>query len=207
MKPSQKTITIAEPNILIVEGDEDKMFFEALIQHLGLRRIQVMPIGGKTQLRPNLGALCKSSEFLTVRSLGVIRDADNDPDAAFQSVCGSLKAVGLPVPNRPLISAGRNPSVAVMIVPDINTPGALEDLCLRAVDNDIAKPCVEQYFDCLKQQGLFPKNISKAKIQAFLASRLEAGKRLGEAAQAGYWPWDSSAFDQLKNFLQQIIVT
>ncbi len=207
MKPSQKTIVITEPNILIVEGDEDKMFFEALIQHLGLRRIQVMPIGGKTQLRPNLRSLCNLEGFPTrVRSLGIIRDADDDPQAAFQSVRGALQSVNLPVPDRPLVRVGSNPSVAVMMVPDINTPGALEDLCLQAVDNDRAKPCVEQYFDCLKQRGLLPKNISKAKIQAFLASRLEAGKRLGEAAQAGYWPWDSSAFDQLKKFLQ-IIVT
>lgn len=204
MKPL-KTISISEPNILVVEGDEDKAFFEALIQHLGLFKIQVMPIGGKKQLKANLMALRMHSEFQTVRSLGIIRDADDNPEAAFQSVRDGLQAAGLPAPDRPLSRVGSNPSVMVMILPDINTPGALEDLCIQAVANDPALPCVEQYFECLKQQTpSFPKNLAKAKIQAFLASREEAGKRLGEAAQAGYWPWDSKVFDQLKDFLKQI---
>lgn len=33
---------------------------------------------------------------------------------------------------------------------------------------------------------------------------LEAGKRLGEAAQAGYWPWDDDAFADVRNFLHCI---
>jgi hypothetical protein len=92
-----------------------------------------------------------------------------------------------------------------MILPEENTPGMLEDLCLRAVAQDPAMLCVEQYFQCLQQRGLsLPHNRSKAKVQAFLASRPEAGKRLGEAAQARYWPWDDKAFEQVRNFLQQI---
>jgi len=64
---------------------------------------------------------------------------------------------------------------------------------------------VEQYFECLQQEELpLPDNISKAKVQVFLASRCKAGLRLGEAAQAGYWPWDDQAFRQVRDFLQQI---
>lgn len=81
----------------------------------------------------------------------------------------------------------------------------LEDICLKAVAQDPAMFCVEQYFQCLQQQGLsVPSNTSKAKVQVFLASRPEAGKRLGEAAQAGYWPWDDEAFAQATTFLQHI---
>jgi hypothetical protein len=200
----KRNIIISEPNILIVEGDEDKLFFEALIEHLRLPKIQVMSIGGKTQIRRNLKTLTISSGFSMVRFLQIIRDADEDPPAAFQSVRDALQAANLPVPDSPVVVAGRQPSVAVMILPDESTQGALEDLCLQAVAPDPAIACVKQYFLCLEQQGLqLPKNVSKAKVHAFLASRAEADKRLGEAAQAGYWPWNSNAFDQLKNFLQQ----
>jgi hypothetical protein len=65
--------------------------------------------------------------------------------------------------------------------------------------------CMEQYFQCLKQKNLpLPGNISKAKVQVFLASRHKAGLRLGEAAQAGYWPWEAEAFGEVKDFLQRI---
>lgn len=196
---------VTQPAILIVEGIEDQQFFEALIQHLRISEIQVMPIGGKTQLSDQLAALRTVEGFSAVRSLGIVRDADNDFKAAFQSVRHALQDADLPVPDRPLGSAGEKPSVTVMILPDNNTPGMLEDLCLRAVATDPAMICVEQYFECLKQQAIsLPKNPAKAKIQAFLASRPEAGKRLGEAAQAGYWPWHSGAFEQVKDFLQKL---
>lgn len=35
----------------------------------------------------------------------------------------------------------------------------------------------------------------------WLASEVEPEKRLGEAAEAGYWPWTSPAFDALRQFL------
>jgi len=64
---------------------------------------------------------------------------------------------------------------------------------------------VEQYFECLQQEELpLPDNMSKAKVQVFLASRRKAGLRLGEAAQAGYWPWDAKAFEHVRDFLQRI---
>jgi hypothetical protein len=65
---------------------------------------------------------------------------------------------------------------------------------------------VEQYFQCLHQQGVpEPRNLSKAKVQVFLASREEAGKRLGEAAQAGYLPLEHEAFEEVRDFLRQLV--
>lgn len=198
-------IEIAKSNVLVVEGREEELFFKALIQHLGLQDIQIMPIGGKEKLRPNLKTIVISPGFAEVISLGVMRDANDNPDATFQSICDALQAAKLPVPRRPLISTGDSPRVTVMILPEEDMPGMLEDLCLRAVTQDLAMPCVEQYFHCLQQQGLsLPKNLSKAKVQAFLASKPEAGKRLGEAAQAGFWPLDDKAFEKVKFFLKQI---
>lgn len=46
-----------------------------------------------------------------------------------------------------------------------------------------------------------PYNMAKAKVHTFLASRIEPDKRLGEAAQAGYWPFNDPVFDPLKNFI------
>jgi hypothetical protein len=44
----------------------------------------------------------------------------------------------------------------------------------------------------------------KAKLHAFLASRPKPDLLLGQAAHTGYLPWDSSAFDLLKQFLQAL---
>jgi hypothetical protein len=198
-------LKIEQPNVLVVEGKEEDLFFEALIKHLKLQDIQIMPIGGKEKLRGNLKALVQTPGFSDVIFLGVVRDADANPDTAFQSVRDALQAAGLPTPECPLLPVGEKPRVAVLILPGVDTPGMLEDLCLRAVAQDPAMGCVEQYFECLQHKGLsLPDNMSKAKVQVFLASRPKAGLRLGEAAQAGYWPWETEAFEQVRNFLQQI---
>jgi len=134
-------IEIEQPNLLVVEGREEELFFEALIEHLGLQNIQTMPIGGKEQLRRNLKALVVSPGFSEVISLGVVRDANTDPGAAFQSVHDALQAVNLPAPERPLAPVGERPRVAVLILPEVSMPGMLEDLCLKAVVQDPAMLC------------------------------------------------------------------
>lgn len=52
-------IEITEPNVLVVEGKDEEYFFEALIKQMGLENIQVMGIGGKTNLQPRLKALTR----------------------------------------------------------------------------------------------------------------------------------------------------
>lgn len=200
-------LDIAEPNVVVVEGKEDELFFEALIEHLGLQRVQIMGIGGKTKLRKRLALLRTRPRFSELVSLSVVRDANTDPCAAFQSVRDALQNASFPVPTRPFVPSGRSPEITVIILPDGNTPGMLEDLCLKALTSDPSMVCVEQYFQCLRQQGCpgpSPHHVSKAKIQTLLASKHEPGKRLGEAAQAGYWPWDQAAFQQLTSFFQRI---
>lgn len=198
-------IQVIKPHVLVVEGKDEELFFEALIRYMRLQHVQVLSIGGKTNLRANLKALALSPGFANVVSLGIIRDADQDPLGALQSVQDALRAASLPAPVGVLSPAGDKPKVMIMIMPAENTPGALEDLCLQSVTQDPAMLCVGVYFQCLQKQGLpMPSNLPKARVQAFLASRQEAGKRLGEAAQAGYLPWDDKAFEPVRNFLQQL---
>ncbi len=191
--------------ILIVEGKEDEMMFSTLLNFLQIEGIQIMPIGGKQKIREGMSALIKQPNFSNIFSLGIIRDADDNPSGAFASVCSALKNAMLPVPQSPLIIAEGDLKVSVMILPDGNCCGALEDICLKSVEEDRAIPCVERYFQCLVEKGIpEPDAISKAKVHVFLASRKEPDKRLGEAAKANYWNLESPAFGLVKRFLQAL---
>jgi hypothetical protein len=92
-----------------------------------------------------------------------------------------------------------------MIIPSHQQQGALEDLCLQAIANDPAKYCIEQFFECIGQKRLpVTRELSKAKVQAFLSSREEPISALGLAAQKGYWPLNHSAFKTVRKFLQAL---
>jgi hypothetical protein len=195
--------TIEHPCVLVVEGKDEERFFKALLGHLQIRDVQVLGIGGKTNLKANLKALALTPNFKQVVRVAVVRDADSDRDAAFQSVCDALTAAGFAAPPSIGVRHGGSPIVAVLILPETGT-GALEDVCLAAVLTDPVVPCLAAYFDCIRPIVGSPRHVGKAKIQAFLASRREEGKRLGEAAEAGYWPWDENAFRFIRDFLQLI---
>jgi hypothetical protein len=196
-------ITIAQSRVLVVEGKDEERFFGALLNRQQISGVRVLGIAGKTNLRSSLRALVLTPDFKRVVRLGIVRDADNDFEAAFQSVCAALTAAELAAPPATSVAYGTSPSVAVLIVPSDGL-GDLEDVCLEAVNADPVMPCLSAFFDCIEPLVGLPRHLGKAKVQVFLASRPEEGKRLGEAAEAGYWPWEGEAFKVIIDFVQLI---
>jgi hypothetical protein len=196
---------LSKPKLLIGEGKEEVDFFTAFLSHLNISNIQVEQYGGKQGLSRYLQTLVVRPGDLDIVSLGITRDADNSAQSAFQSVCSSLNSASLPIPSKPGEIAGDIPQVSVMILPDGQTSGMLENLCLTAVETDPVLQCVDEYLECVyKTSGRKPNNMAKARVHAWLSSQIEPDKRLGEAAKAGYLPWNSPGFDSLKQFLQAL---
>ena len=194
---------ISRSKLLLVEGENERRFFVALLRRLELSdAVQVLNYGGKTQLRPLLSTLHLVPGYSDLTALGVTRDADESFASAFQSICNSLGNAGLGVPDQTRAPTSATPSVSVFVLPDCSSPGMLETLCLSAMQDDPAMPCVEQYFQCLEESASIPsKNPDKARAHAFLASRSKPELRVGEAAEAGYWQLDSPVYYPLKSFL------
>lgn len=194
--------------LLVVEGRDAVVFFEALLEHLQLSEIvEIRDMRSVGELTNRLHALKNMSGFAeNVISLGIIRDAEaKGIKPAFDSVCNSLRQNGFSVPTRPAEVADGTPRISVFILPNCQGAGMLEDLCLQAVAGDPAILCVEQYFECLRGQGLaLPNNLSKARVHAFLASRAKPDLLVGQAADTGYWNLDSPVYEPLKQFLQAL---
>lgn len=196
---------ITATRLIAVEGKEELLCLSALKDELGIDNIEIRPLDGIHPFSTKLKSLTLTPGFISVVSLGIMRDANSNASATFQSVCTALRNVGLPVPTQPLtpVKAVRGkPQVVVLIVPHGASTGMLEDICLQSVGGDPAMTCVEAYFKCLTRNlSKLPNNLSKAKVHAFLASRDKPDLRLGEAAKAGYWPWAHQAFAQVSQFL------
>ena len=196
---------ITQSRLLLVEGQDDSRFFGALLRYLNREDIQVGIYEGKDNLRPFLKGLPAVDGFSQLVSLGLTRDADSNADSTFQSVHDALENAGLPAPNAPLELQPGQPRTAVMIMPPGETSGALEDLCLRAVSGHPAMSCVDAYFECVQRVvGELPQNQEKARVQAFLASQKETVRLIGEAADKGYWQWDSDVYEPVRRFIDQL---
>jgi len=124
--------------------------------------------------------------------------------SAIAAVRDALRDADFAVPPQPLVQAGAppDPRVSFLILPDGVQSGKLETVCLESVAADLAMPCVDQYFACLQTAGFaVPTNVEKARVQAFLASRPASGLLLGQAAQAGFWPFAHAAFNRLRQLI------
>lgn len=196
---------IAQHKQLLVEGRSDQEFFNALLRHLGIGDVEVKNYGGKDTFRRFLNVFVRAPGFDDIQSLGIVRDADDSATSAFQSIRDSLISVNLPTPEIALTPAAGYPRVDVFIMPNNADTGALEDLCFRALESDPAMQCVSEFMQCIQDRSdVVPKNPAKSRVYAYLASKEDPELRLGQAAHRGYFPWDSSAFVQLIQFVQGV---
>lgn len=204
VEQEKRQIEIEQEKLLVVEGADDARLFKALMRYIGVSGIQVLNVKGKDNIRKMLKVISSSPGYSKVTSIGVVRDADANAGSALQSVQDALRDANLPSPDAPLSLAGDDLRVAVLIAPHGKSSGAIEDVCLESVAGDAAMGCAQDYLNCIKDsvaESEQPNNLRKARLQAFLASRKQPGKRLSEAAEAGYWDFEHTAFEPFKRLL------
>lgn len=209
-----KPQSIETDKLLMVEGESDKTFFGELFDKKGIQGIQIISVGGKNNFNDELSAIVKLPDFQDLKSLAILRDADQSAESAFKSLCSTLKKNDLPVPLQSGTFVTNNSlQVGVFIIPDGNNQGMLESLCLSIVKKEgkgIIK-CVDSFMECVKEllpQGgntyKPPKNWDKARFRAFLSAMEEDTPSLGVATQKGYWDLDSDKLDPVFNFLKKL---
>ena len=186
----------------------------AILDRLDPSDVEISNFGGVSELRGFLKAVWSAPNARnTIEAIGIIRDAESltcgtesAAEAAFKSAHAAISASGLTPPDRPLQVIGKKPRIGVLILPPGKLEGMLEDVCLEAVQADLAMPCVDEYIECIKRSvpDWYSRNLKKAKVQAFLASRPEPGLKLGEGAKLGYWNWSHEAYNPIEQFIRDL---
>ena len=220
--------------LLLVEGEDDKGFFDQLIEYMvsagqlagDLESLKVLVYGGRDNLTNVLRELVKAGNSKNLERIGIARDSDHGTDA-FRSVQDRIRTVNernarkLPVPSEPLEVAPGTPSIAVLILPSSDREGALERLVFDALASDPVGACVDEYFECLADNlvQLSPKKLDKAKVRVFLIGQI-AGEDsdiaritdrlfLSNVYETKVWQdndlWNSTAFADARTFLRQLV--
>jgi hypothetical protein len=190
--------------IVFCEGKDDVAVVRGLATDLKLD-IEVEPYDGKDKLSIFLRSLWKRPEFAQqrVEAMAILRDADDDSNAAFMSVRDALRQNNFEAPALDKTFSESKLKVGVFIV-GVNAKGMIEDICLNSVSDQPEFSCVDAYFGCVAQKSARSTFSSKAKVRVWMASHVDYDLRVGRAAELGYWPWESRAFDSLKNFLRAL---
>jgi len=204
--PKDVPALIKSKKVLAVEGLDEENFFDSLLKHLNITDFDIHKVGGKNQFSKKLPALLKTPGFFApdesplVTYLGIVRDKDEDE--AFKSISNIVATAGLKPPTKHSTFSDGTPKVGIFIMPGNKVEGTmLEDLCLKTVEKNPAMKCVNEFASCVSAMEPKPKNMSKAKAQTFLATQPEIANSVGVGAQKGYWNFESTVLEELKQFL------
>lgn len=201
---------------LLVEGKDERNFFEGFIEHLQLPDIQIQVLEGRDRLRDSLETLAGATAFRNVRSIGIVRDADESAGAAFQSVQTSLRnanrtvtawsSVDFPVPDRPEERTGDGLSLNVLILPGDGDDGMLETLLCKTIAGTAVDRCIDGFFRCAGESGSRIHRPDKARARAYLATTPDPHLSVGVAAKRDRWNLDHEAFDHVRRFLKSLVL-
>jgi hypothetical protein len=178
-----------------------------MIDRWSIAGLQVLPVGGKYGFKSGLEATLANARArnLELLAIGILRDADDDPGLAFASVSDTLRTIRLPVPQSVGQLLKGSPSMGVFILPDGQSPGAVEQLCWRSVSDTAAGLCSTGYLECLQNAAaLMSPNPAKTLVHSFLAAQEDPSTTVGVGARKGYWPLDHSAFTEIREFLERL---
>ena len=190
---------------LLVEGNDQRNFFEAFTKHLSITNVQIQNFGGVTDLSNFLPAFVKMSNFQSVQSLGVVRDAETSAKNAFKSVQSSLRKADLSVPDKPGIRKDSYPTVTVLILPTDCPSGMLETVLCRSFAATPLDRCIDEFFKCVKSSSeISIKYPDKARAHAYLTTKPDPHFSVGVAAKNGYWDLDHEVFSTVRDFLHKI---
>jgi hypothetical protein len=184
-------------NRLLVEGEEDKRVLPELLEKAGLQWgakgnevVRIHSLDGVENLtEEQVGSQLKGAGL---KRLGVLIDADDDPDARWLSVRASV-APWFALPSKPLSdgfvlpASGSNPRFGVWMMPDNTTRGMLETfmLALRPASEPALLTHAERATDDARnlQAPFSPSHRDKALIHTWLSWRDPPGRQLHQAIQ------------------------
>lgn len=205
---------ITKEKLLLVEGKDELNFFSALFTTLGVENVQPIESKGKELFPSELSLILNDPDFENVVSLGIVRDADNSMASAVESICYHLRKNNLPVPNGHNSFAQNNAiKVGIFIAPGSSDDGMLESLILESLAEHPVNLASNQYIENLKEvlapsnedcEYVFPRNIHKARMHAFLAGMEKFIPSAGLAAKKGYFDLSSHVFNDIKGFISSM---
>ena len=179
---------LSDERVLLVEGRDDMHVAIHLRQaDESILAFRVIDKVGINQLLPGIRGEILAEGRVAV---GILADANDDPQARWQAISDRLRAAGIAPPAVPApggtVIDGR-PRVGVWLMPDNQSPGELEDFIEKMIPPDdpvwpLSEACIEGIPE--GDRKFRHGKILRAKVHAWLAAR-ESPRPMGRAIGAG----------------------
>lgn len=212
------TIQPGKKHLILCEGNDDECFLSCFIKSGVLPEdlvdtVQVTQAHGVDNLRKMVLALINADGFSQLRSLLIIRDADDNIQSAKDSVKGAFSTANLPVPQAEYMWEDNSKiKTAFLLMPacsNISQNGSLDDLCWEILSEKHGKLIrneVDGFISSLEVDGKRTYvHRKKALVRTYFSSTEGLiTSSIGRAAEAGAFDWTSEKLYPLREFLKSI---
>ncbi|KFZ32293.1 hypothetical protein JS44_12375 [Anoxybacillus flavithermus] len=165
---SLKPREITREKLLLVEGKDEVNFFEALLEQSGIEGFEIIDVGGKRNFAKELKMLALLTGFEKVKTLIIVRDADDNADDAFASARSALHSIHFHTPNcQNELREYEGRKVGIYIMPGNFENGMLEDLCMSSVADQPVISCIESFLSVSSKRDVYQRTYLKQKHMFF----------------------------------------
>lgn len=197
----------AEGFMIYFLNNTESEYSEFLREH-----IQVMDFGGNENLFNYIETIKKMEGFDSVKSILVIRDAETNYIKAQNDIKAALAKAKLPVPEHTYEWADGNIKTAYLLFPICSQEpvnGTLEDLCLSVLSEENSSSVLDKIntFVSDLKSGMkreFPHEFKTKLHTYFSITDKYVSLKIGEAAKAGAFDWNSSKLNSLRAFIESM---
>ena len=210
---------IKKQYLILCEGIDSQNFLIAYLNSDALKYdsrfrddIQILDFGGINNLENFIQNLKNMEHFDIVNRLLVVRDAETDGQKAISMIRKSLEKADLPVPNGCHQWSDENEEIktAFTLMPSCNAEpisGALENLCWKIIKNDLngkIRNDVQKFVDYMDNTyNSIKPHEHKSKLHTYFSVNVQyISHKIGEAAKAGAFDWNSPDLNALKKLLE-----
>ena len=220
---------MADSQILLVEGEQDRGFFELICRNLGLntsvRVAQPKQLGGTHNTKEGvfnfLPTLLKQLADGSLARLGVVVDADTPPNGGFPQTLTRITATVAPFNfSLPAVAAipatgliyGNSDGLAdfgAWVMPDNNANGMLEDWvkqCIQPAELPLFNLAANAVAALPAPRKFGALDVSKAEVATWMAWQKKPGHGLYRAVEDGLFDPPSPLHAELAAWLERVFI-
>jgi hypothetical protein len=208
----QNVLSRHPETIIIVEGDDDGYFIDALISDFcnDTAKFGIIQSNGQGNFNSTLDLLLKDGryQFGKIRNLIIIRDADDnftqkiaDTIVLLRKIEKNLASIG----SGDVVITGDGRKLGLFVVSEDGKTGDLEDLLLRTINDRECCKIVWAAADDFYKIHEKPKNIGKSVVRAYISFRPEESTGVGRAFKNKIFESSHQILDPVKELLQKFI--
>lgn len=215
--PKPQTFEIEKPYVIVCEGNDDLLFLGCYLHFLDKtelieeKKFKIIKTDGVDNIPKNMKLFKNYDHYEDMKGFLFIRDADNNPAGAVDSMIGNIRdvwGVNLERTGNFKMDA-ENVKLGFFIFPGLDNfgnfrKGTLEDLCTETFkpvigNNHNILDLVKEHMDKLKDIGIHFKTPHKNQLHLCLDSTNDfLGDKIGESAKKHAFDFSSDKFSILK---------